>query len=146
MMKPLCAEADYPTHFFVKGLKYLPRTIYHIVRHTLWPIKGHSSSTKLEGTMKTLVFYILNCICFNTHDFFIRQLVSLGIDLFGQKFYASTHNHVVFLPDVDMSHEAIYPQPAKEPLREDNAAYQSFSAPLEATRVPTAIATGPLVV
>ena len=44
-----------------------------------------------------------------------------------------------------MSHEAIYPQPAKEPLREDNAAYQNFSAPLEATHVQNTIAPGPLV-
>ena len=36
-------------------------------------------------------------------------------------YQASTHNHVVFLPEVDMSHEAIYPEPAKEPVHEDNA-------------------------
>lgn len=53
-------------------------------------------------------------------------------------------NHVVFLPEVDMSHEAIYPQPAKEPLRKDNPAFQSFSAPIEATHVPNHVAVGPL--
>ena len=83
MMKPLPADAEYPTHFFVNDLEYLPHTIYHIVRHTLWPINGHSPHTKIEGKVKTLVFYILNGIRFNTHDFFIRQLTALGIDLFG---------------------------------------------------------------
>lgn len=140
MMKPLPADVEYRTHFFVNDIEYLPRTIYHIVRHTLWPIKGHSPHAKIESTMKTLVFYILNGIRFNTHDFFIRQLPASDIDLFGQKFYAqwimrlikhrssinyqsSMCNHVVFLPKVDMSHEAIYPEPAKEPLREDYAAF-----------------------
>ena len=110
----------------------LPRTIYHIVRHTLWPIKGHSLHAKIEGTMKTLVFYILNGIRFNTHDFFIRPLAASDIDLFGRKFYApwimwqiklrssinyqaSARNHVVFLPEVDMS-QAIYPEPVKDPF------------------------------
>ena len=83
--------------------------------------------------MKTLVFYIINGIRFNTQDFFIRQLAASGIDLFGLKFYApwvmcliklhstidyqpSARNHIVFLPEVDMSIEAIYPEPAKKPL------------------------------
>ena len=44
-----------------------------------------------------------------------------------------------------MSHESIYPVPAKEPIREDYAAFQSFSAPLEAIHVPNpATTTGPL--
>ena len=119
MMKPLPIDAEYPQEFYVKDLEYLPCTIFHILRHTLWPIKGHSPSAKLEGTMKTLVFYILNGIRFNTQDFFIRQLAASGIDLFGLKFYApwvmrliklhssinyhtSACNHVVFLPDVDV--------------------------------------------
>ena len=51
-------------------------------------------------------------------------------------YQTSACNHVVFLPEVDMSHEAIYPEPAKEPLHEDNAAFQSFSTPLEATPIP----------
>ena len=32
MMKPLPSDAEYPTHFFVEDLEYLPRTIYHIIR------------------------------------------------------------------------------------------------------------------
>ena len=88
MMKPLPQDAEYPKEFFVKDLEYLPRTVYHILRRTLWPIKGHSSEAKLEGAMKTLVFYIINGIRFNTQDFFIRQLAASGIDLFGLKFYA----------------------------------------------------------
>ena len=65
MMKPLPHDAEYPKEFFVDDLEYLSRTIYHIIRRTLWPIKGHSSAAKLEGAMKTLVFYILNGISFN---------------------------------------------------------------------------------
>ena len=76
MMKPLPSDAEYPKEFFADDLEYLPRTIYHIIRQTLWPIKRHSSAAKLEGAMKTLVFYILNGINFNTQDFFIRQLVA----------------------------------------------------------------------
>ena len=48
MMKPLPHDAEYPKEFFVDDLEYLPHTIYHIIRQTLWPIKGHSSSAKLE--------------------------------------------------------------------------------------------------
>src|SRR3989337_3856536 len=114
--------------------------------------------------MKRLVHCVLNGIRFNTHDFFIRQLAASGIDLFGLKFYApwimrliklrstvnyqaSACNHVVFLPEVNMSHEAIYPEPAKEPIREDNAAFQSFTQPLEGIHVPnpTTNVAGPLV-
>ena len=75
-MMPLSSDAEYPTEFFVDDLEYLPRTIYHIIRRTLWLIKGHSSAAKLEGAMKTLVFYILNGISFNTQEFFIRQLAA----------------------------------------------------------------------
>jgi len=138
MMKPLPLDAEYPKEFFVNDLEYLPRTMYHILRRTLWPIKGHSSAAKLVGTMKTLVFYIVNGIRFNTQDFFIRKLAASRIDLFGLKFYApwvmrliklhsttdyqpSARNHVVFLPEVDMSFEAIYPEPAKKPLHPQNA-------------------------
>ena len=80
--------------------------------------------------MKTLVFYILNGISFNSQEFFIRKLDASGFDLFGLKFYApwvmrliklhsainyqpSARNHLIFLPEVDMSVEAIYPEPAK---------------------------------
>ena len=82
MMKPLPQDVDYPKEFFVKDLEYLPRTIYHILRRTLWPTKGNSSEAKLEGAMKTLVFYVVNGIRFNTQDFFIRQLAASWIDLF----------------------------------------------------------------
>ena len=98
--------------------------------------------------MKTLVFYILHGKCFNAQDFFIRQLAASGSDLFGLKFYApwimrliklhsaisyqpSARNHWIFLPDVDMSVEAIYPEPAKEPLSLQNAENQSFSQNVE---------------
>ena len=39
----------------------------------------------------------------------------------------SARNHWIFLPDVDMSVEAIYPEPAKEPLSLKKADKQSFS-------------------
>ena len=71
-MKPLPRDAEYPREFFVEDLEYLPHTIYHITRRTLWPVKGHSPAAKLEGAMKTLVFYIFNGINFNAQDFFIR--------------------------------------------------------------------------
>ena len=66
LMKPLPQDVAYLKEFFVKDLEYLPRTVYHILRRTLWPIKGHSSEAKFEGAMKTLVFYIINGIRFNT--------------------------------------------------------------------------------
>ena len=72
MMNPLPSDAEYHKEFFVKDLEYLPRTVYHILKRTLWEIKGHSSEAKLEGAMKTLVFYIIHGIRFNTQDFFIR--------------------------------------------------------------------------
>ena len=103
---------------------------------------------KLEGAMKTLVFYIFNGISFNPQDFFIRQLAASGIELFGLKFYApwvmrliklhssvnyqpSACNHLIFLPEVDMSVEAIYPEPAKKPLHLQNVEFQSFAQPIE---------------
>ena len=49
MMKPLPIDAEYPKEFFVKDLEYLPRTIYHILRHTLWPIKGYSPAPSLKA-------------------------------------------------------------------------------------------------
>ena len=126
-------DAGYPKEFFVEDLEYLPRTIYHIIRRTLWPIKVHSPHTKLKRAMNTLVFHILHGKSFNVQDFFIRQLAASGYDLLGLKFYApwimrliklhstvnyqpSARNHLIFLPEVDMSVEAIYPEPAKEPL------------------------------
>ena len=94
--------------------------------------------------MKTLVFYIFNGISFNAQDLFIRQLAASGSDIFGLKFYApwvmrliklhlafnyqpSACNHLVFLPEVDLSVEAIYPEPAKDPLYLHNADRQSFT-------------------
>src|SRR6187399_2956111 len=159
MMKPLPLNAEYPKEFFVEDLEYLPRTIYHIIRRTLWPVKGHSSSAKLEGTMKTLVFYIFNGISFNAQHFFIRQLAMFGSDLFGLKFYApwivhliklhsaityqpSARNHHIFLPEVDMSAEAIYQEPAKEPVSLHNANHQSFTQQIE--RVPAVSRIYPL--
>ena len=105
--------------------------------------------------MKTLVFYIVNGIIFNTKDFFIIQLAASGVDLFGLKFYApwvrrliklhssvdyqpSARNHLVFLPEVDLSVEAIYPEPAKEPLYLHNVDRQSFTQPIEGIHVPNA--------
>ena len=106
--------------------------------------------------MKTLVFYILHGKCFNAQDFFIRQLAASGFDLFGLKFYApwvmrliklhsaisyqpSARNHRIFLPDVDMSIEAIYPEPAKEPLSLQNAEHQSFSQNIEGVEAVTRV-------
>ena len=105
--------------------------------------------------MKTLVFYIINGIRFNTQDFFIRQLAASGIDLFSLKFYApwvmrliklhssvdyqpSARNHLVFLPEVDLFVEAIYPEPAKKPLHLQNTEHQSFSQPIEGILVRNA--------
>ena len=106
--------------------------------------------------MKTLVFYILNGISLNAHDFFIRQLAASGSDLFELKFYApwvmrliklhsainyqpSARNHVIFLPEVDMSVEAIYPEPAKEPVCLHNADHQSFTQPIEGVQAVTRV-------
>ena len=156
MMKPLPQDAEYPKEFFVEDLEYLPRTIYHIIRRTLWPIKGHSSSAKLEGSMKTLVFYILNGKSFNTQDFFIRQFAASGSDIFGLKFYApwvmrliklhsfvdyrpSARNHLIFLPDVDMSVEAIYQEPAKEAIYLHNVDHQSFTQKVEGVQAASRV-------
>ncbi|XP_020146713.1 protein NRT1/ PTR FAMILY 8.3-like [Aegilops tauschii subsp. strangulata] len=101
MMKPLPQDANYPKEFSVKDLEYLPRTIYHILRLTLWPVKGYSAEAKLEGAMKTLVFYILHGIRFNSQDFFIRQLAASGIDLFGLKIYAPWFKFIAHQPKID---------------------------------------------
>ena len=94
--------------------------------------------------MKTLVFYIFNGISFNAQDFFIRQLAASGSDIFGLKFYApwvmrlikrhsafnyqpSARNHLIFLPEVDLSVEAIYPEPAKDPIYLHNVDHRSFT-------------------
>ena len=153
MMKPLPHDIEYPKEFFVQDLEYLPRTVYHILRHTPWPIKGNSYEAKLEGAMKTLVFYIINGIRLCTQDFFIQQLAASSVDLLGLKFYApwimhliklhstvdyqlSARNHVIFLPEVDMSYEAIYTDPAKKPLHLQNVEHHSFAQPIEGVHVP----------
>ena len=106
--------------------------------------------------MKTLVFHILHGKSFNAQDFFIRQLAASGSDIFGLKFYApwimrliklhtafnyqpSARNHIVFLPDVDMSVEAIYPEPDKEPLYLHNIDRQSFTQPIEGVLAATRV-------
>ena len=40
------------------------------------------------------------------------------------------------LPDVDMSIEAIYPEPAKKQVHLQNAEFQSFTQPIEGIHVP----------
>ena len=51
----------------------------------------------------------------------------------------SARNHRIFLPDVDMSVEAIYPEPAKEPLSLQNAEHQSFSQNIEGVEAVTRV-------
>ena len=51
----------------------------------------------------------------------------------------SARNHRIFLPDVDMSIEAIYPEPAKEPLSLQNAEHQSFSQNIEGVEAVTRV-------
>lgn len=46
LMKPMPPEAECPKDFFIDDLEFLPKTIYHILRHTLCPVKGHSSLTR----------------------------------------------------------------------------------------------------
>ena len=43
----------------------------------------------------------------------------------------SARNHLIFLPEVDMSVEAIYPEPAKEPIYLHHTDHQSFTQPIE---------------
>ena len=76
------------------------------------------------------------------------QLAASGSDLFGLKFYTpwvmrlikldsavnyqpSARNHLIFLPEVDMSVEAIYPKPAKDSIYLHNVDHQSFTQPIE---------------
>ena len=106
--------------------------------------------------MKTLVFHILNDKSFNTQDFFIRQFAASSSDIFGLKFYApwimrliklhstidyqpSARNNLIFLPEVDMSIEAIYPEPAKEALYLRNADRQSFSQDVEGVQAASRV-------
>ena len=48
----------------------------------------------------------------------------------------SVCNHLIFLLEVDLSVEAIYPEPAKTPLCLENADHQSFTQPMEGIHVP----------
>ena len=48
----------------------------------------------------------------------------------------SARNHIVFLPEVDLSIEAIYPEPTKKPPHLQNVEFQSFSQPIEGILVP----------
>lgn len=90
----------------------------------------------------------MNGIKFNLQDFFLRQLAASSMDLFEQKVYApwimhpykhrsnidfkpSCRNHHIFLPNVEVIHEDIYPNPAKAPTSVDVVAHQSFSDHLE---------------
>ena len=43
----------------------------------------------------------------------------------------SARNHLIFLPEVDMSIEAIYPEPAKDPIYLHNVDRQRFTQPIE---------------
>ena len=43
----------------------------------------------------------------------------------------SARNHRIFLPDVDTSAEAIYPEPDKQPISLQNAEHQSFTQNVE---------------
>ena len=106
--------------------------------------------------MKTLVFHILNGKSFNAQDFFICQFAASGSDIFGLKFYApwvmrliklhstvnyqpSARNHLIFLPEVDMSVEAIYQEPAKEAIYLHNVDCQSFSQHVEGVQAASRV-------
>lgn len=153
MRKPLPQDAPYPTHFFVDDMEYLPRTIYHILRHTLWLVKGHNSSYHVQGALKTVLFNVVHGIKFNMQDLFIRYLASSGMELFEPKVYApwimrlinrctntnykpSFKNHGVHLPEVHVIREVIYPAPAKAPVFDDHARHQSFAEDIEAVHIP----------
>ena len=51
----------------------------------------------------------------------------------------SARNHLIFLPEVDMSVGAIYPEPAKEPVCLHNADHQSFTQPIEGVQAVTRV-------
>lgn len=54
----------------------------------------------------------------------------------------SARNHLIFLPKVDLLVEAIYPEPAKDPIYLHNVDHQSFTQPIEG--VPTVSRVYPL--
>ena len=47
--------------------------------------------------------------------------------------------HLIFLPEVDLSVEAIYPEPAKEPIYLHNVDRQSFTQPIEGVLAATRV-------
>ena len=49
-------------------------------------------------------------------------------------------NHTAFLPEVDLSIEAIYPEPTKKPPHLQNVEFQSFTQPIEGILVPNTAA------
>ena len=51
----------------------------------------------------------------------------------------SARNHIIFLPDVDMSVEAIYLELDKEPLYLHNVDRQSFTQPIEGVLAATQV-------
>ena len=51
----------------------------------------------------------------------------------------SARNHLIFLPEVDLSVEAIYPEPAKDPIYLHNADHQSFTQPIEGVQAVTRV-------
>ena len=84
------------------------------------------------------------------------NLLHQDLTFFGLKFYAprimhliKLHTafnyqpfariHIVFLPDVDMSVEAIYLEPDKEPLYLHNVDRQSFTQPIEGVLAATRV-------
>ena len=81
MMKPLPLDAPLPKEFLVEDLEYLPKTIYHILRYTLFPIKGHTPNTSLIQVMKTVVYNVVHGIRWNLHDFFLRILATTADEL-----------------------------------------------------------------
>ena len=46
-------------------------------------------------------------------------------------------NRLIFLPEVDLSVEAIYPEPAKEPIYLHNVDRQNFTQPIEGVQAIT---------
>ena len=51
----------------------------------------------------------------------------------------SARNHLIFLLEVDLSIEAIYPEPTKEPIYLHNVDRQSFTQPIEGVQAVTRV-------
>ena len=49
----------------------------------------------------------------------------------------SARNHIIFLPEVDMSVDAVYSDPAKTPLCLQNIEHQSFTQTIEGVHAAT---------